>query len=358
MKSQKIFLVMALICCFLVMAGCSANSNQQEDYTGTWAEEDVSWISGGMIMDVSRMQDELMIQLFLKKPAPYGGGQSLTVKFPEADIKDGFISVEFEGDDYGGYTGTLELQFNDDRVYCEMKDLVYLDDEVSPMALFYDGTTTLIRMDDAHERMECTDEEYNAWYAENFPAEQTQEEDAAHSSTATTVPTKSGQDIIATMKRTAEFTWNMFYENGYTNKNDTIISSQWTADWIYERVTYPGVSSLQDIRTVTNQYYTPDLVDGLISLKDWIEYNGGLYESATEGLGGFGPDPVRVDMKVTRKSDTCYLLTIYNIYGDDVDKEMFPDETYDIQYMYVNGYWVFDSVFYAVGDKNGNINVI
>ena len=109
MKIQKI-LFSALILFFLLTAvGCGENSQSVEDYTGIWAQEDISRENGGMALDVSKMKDKLVIKCTQYKPAPYVSIQSFAAKFLEADMEDGFISVEFEGEDYGGYSGTLSF---------------------------------------------------------------------------------------------------------------------------------------------------------------------------------------------------------------------------------------------------------
>ena len=221
--------------------------------------------------------------------------------------------------------------------------MTYADEGVGATALIYSGTTTLIRMDDAHERMESTEEESFLDLENKNGYEQ--------KDTAQKINTgKSGQEIVDAMKRTEEFTWNWFYDNIYTDKSDTIMADGWT----YERVSYPGISSLQDVRDLTRQYYTADVAESVISFKYWIEQNGSLYVSETDGLGGGDPIADRVDMKVKQNSDTYYTLTLHDVYNND----MFPDETYSIHYKYVDGYWVFDTQIYNACDINGNINVI
>lgn len=155
MKIQKMLLLAVAMCSLFMATGCEMNRQLAEDYTGTWAQEDIGWETGGMVMDISKMQDMLKVEVTKYEAALDMGCQSFATKFLESDIKDGFISVEFEGDDCGGYTGTIELQFNGKRGYCEIKNLKYADTELSSMALISEGTTTVVRMDDAYDRLEC-----------------------------------------------------------------------------------------------------------------------------------------------------------------------------------------------------------
>lgn len=189
----------------LMAAGCGENSSADlERFTGTWAQEDYGWINGGVAMDITEGEGTLTAVCTANNPAPYGGGQAFTVTFSASDLVDDFVSVDFTGEDHGGYTGTLELQFMGERLYCEIKDLSYMDEDLATMTCFYSGTFTMVRMDDAHERMECTDEEYEAWYRETYPEFFDDEYDSGYEEAVPSNDQTKASGILAEMGMTEE----------------------------------------------------------------------------------------------------------------------------------------------------------
>lgn len=317
MRIRNGLLSALFLCCLLGAAGCG---EETESYAGTWAVEEFGWINGGEVMEVSVDDGTMTVSYTAVQPAPDGGSQRFTGAVPLSEMEDGYVSLNFVGEDDPNCTGTMNLQFSGDRVYREIKNLNSTD--AAP--LLENGTVTLARMEDAFERLEYTEEEYDAWYAETFPDKGKAE--------------KSSQEIVEAMKETEDFTWNWFYDNIYTDKGDTVLAEYLGgSEWTYERVIYPGISSLQDVRDLTKQYYTADVAEQVISYKCWLEANGSLYVSATEGIGGGGPNIVEVAIQQT--SSTCYTITLYEY----LEGELLWDP-YDIHYQYIDGYWVFDSL--------------
>ena len=61
-------------------------------------------------------------------------------------------------------------------------------------------------------------------------------------SDTTTLGEKSPAQIAKAIQETSDFTWNWFYDNQYTDKNDLIQAPYKGGTWTYERVNYAGIT--------------------------------------------------------------------------------------------------------------------
>ncbi|MCD7785518.1 MAG: DUF4431 domain-containing protein [Oscillospiraceae bacterium] len=146
----------------------------------------------------------------------------------------------------------------------------------------------------------------------------------------------TAEDIGAAINEASIFAWNWFWDNQHTDKTDTIWAPYYGDYYTYERVSEEEITTLDDVRALTQQYFTADAAEELINVKEWIEQDGALYVSGTEGLGGIGP-PDYYEITVRKLSDTSYKVYLYECYeGIGIFSSTFT-------YSYVNGYWVFDT---------------
>ncbi|MCD7804361.1 MAG: tetratricopeptide repeat protein [Oscillospiraceae bacterium] len=146
----------------------------------------------------------------------------------------------------------------------------------------------------------------------------------------------TAEDIGAAINEASLFAWNWFWDNQHTDKTDTIWAPYDGDYYTYERVSEEGITTLDDVRILTQQYFTADAAEELINVKEWIERDGVLYVSATEGLGGIGP-PDYYEITVKKLNDTSY-----KVYLDECYEEIGIFSS-TFTYSYVNGYWVFDT---------------
>ncbi len=155
------------------------------------------------------------------------------------------------------------------------------------------------------------------------------------------IPEITAEDIGAAINEASVFAWGWFWDNLHTDEDDIILAtythSNYTEnDYPFERVTEEGITTLDDLRALAQHYFTADVIEGMIGMKNWIEQDNALYVSVPDGLGGPG-DPDYYEIYVQKTSDTSYDVTMYYSYGDD---EIYKNE---FTCSYVNGYWVFDT---------------
>lgn len=74
-------------------------------------------------------------------------------------------------------------------------------------------------------------------------------------SDTTTLGEKSPAQIAKAIQETSDFTWNWFYDNQYTDKNDLIQAPYKGGTWTYERVNYAGITKKQDVLEMAKGYY-------------------------------------------------------------------------------------------------------
>lgn len=152
------------------------------------------------------------------------------------------------------------------------------------------------------------------------------------------------------IQEASQFAWDWFYTSSYTDEDDVIMADYCGEEWPYEHVNYKGVNSISEIRALTEQYYTKEITDFLMTQKGWLEYNGHLYLSRPDGLGG--PSETKCEIKITKLSESKYELTLYGYYSDSVAPSYIRE---NINYENINGYWVFDDILLC---KDASIKII
>ncbi|MCD8107942.1 MAG: tetratricopeptide repeat protein [Oscillospiraceae bacterium] len=154
------------------------------------------------------------------------------------------------------------------------------------------------------------------------------------------IPEITAEDIGAAINEASLFAWNWFWDNQHTDKTDTIIGPYGNGYYTYERVSEEGITTVDDVLALTQQYFTADIAEYIVGYKEWIEQDGVLYVSATEGLGGPG-DPNYYEIYAEKTSDTSYNITLYECYSEDDKYQR------NFTYSYVDGYWIFDTILYC-----------
>lgn len=93
-------------------------------------------------------------------------------------------------------------------------------------------------------------------------------------------------------------------------------------------------------RALTEEHFTPEETQALLATKEWIERDGSLYVSATEGLGGMSGNSL--DVWITKDSNTQYTVTVQELLNGEEAPGI--SDPYSVHYRNVDGRWVFDGV--------------
>ena len=163
----------------------------------------------------------------------------------------------------------------------------------------------------------------------------------------------SDEEIISAIHEASEFAYNWFWisDREHVNEYDTYVEYDANGNpWEYKRVTYEGISCLDDVRDLTKHYFTEEVAEKLISQKNWYEQSDKVYVSEPDGLGG--PEADYYDIKIVKENDIRYKITIYEYFCDEL-----WEDPYDVHLEYIDGYWVFDEILVRAGNPVP-INVI
>ncbi len=139
------------------VSSASTEALFSEAYIGTWAEENIGWESGGLILDIGKNDTAVSVDVTFTQAAPYSRVASFSVSISESDIHGGQAELSFENDGWGN-SGTIVLQFLDDTIVCTIKDTKYLYEGEFPVWGIRDGKYLLVMQNDAHEKMAYTPE--------------------------------------------------------------------------------------------------------------------------------------------------------------------------------------------------------
>lgn len=158
-------------------------------------------------------------------------------------------------------------------------------------------------------------------------------------------------EIIQAIQDTSQFTWEWFWDSVHVDANNVIMRDYYGELWPYECVIYDNINSIQKMQALTRTYYTQDITNTLMSYKEWIEYNGSLYVSKPDGLGG--PAITKCEVEVSEISENLFELNLYYYYNDsDI-----PDGVkQNIRCEYINGNWAFDQIL--IGYENVPIEIV
>lgn len=144
-----------------------------------------------------------------------------------------------------------------------------------------------------------------------------------------------------------EFTWNWFYDNPNVDHNDVIEADYMgRSDFPYEKVVYDGVSSIEDFKALASEYYTEDCINTLMEYKGWLDQDGALYTTKTDGLGGMAT--ISYNIWVEESGEGVYTAHAkeYNEFGDN---------EFDFTLSYVSGHWISDTAIVLFTGVDVNI---
>lgn len=146
---------------------------------------------------------------------------------------------------------------------------------------------------------------------------------------------------MAAMENASEFAYGWFWDNIHVDHNDVIYDDNvMEGTWPCERVIAEGVTSKEDVKALTEEHFTPEETQALLATKEWIERDGSLYVSATEGLGGMSGNSL--DVWIAKDSNTQYTITVQELLNGEEEPGI--SDPYSVHYRNVDGRWVFDGV--------------
>ena len=133
---------------------------------------------------------------------------------------------------------------------------------------------------------------------------------------------------------------HVFLDQEKLDRTDTIKAQGKYGDMTFYHV--PQADSKQAFADYCKQFYTAQIVEGLLKENDYVEQNGKLYMSQTLGIGG--PVVTKVEMSIRKDSDTRYTVAMTESYEETMTSQ---SERHLIQ---VDGSWVWDSIICASDD--------
>lgn len=113
--------------------------------------------------------------------------------------------------------------------------------------------------------------------------------------------------------------------------------------WVYQKVDYPGIEDLADLRAYLRVVFSPDLTERLLTRGEHPAYrdvDGALY--AAVGVGREKEsDKGSVEVEVTQESETAYDVEVTVELLDSSRSTVIGVESYSFPYEYVEGNWAF-----------------
>ena len=138
-----------------------------DDYNGTWAEESIGWVYGGLILDLAIADGTIELELSYTQGAPASRIASFTHTASTEEIKGNQLSFTFDDDGWGNL-GNVVLDFSKETINCSISDVKFYGSDYSDWG-FYDGKYTLYKNNNAHNAMGYTMDEYYQKFPENEP---------------------------------------------------------------------------------------------------------------------------------------------------------------------------------------------
>lgn len=120
-------------------------------FVGTWANEDISWEYGGLILDIEAADSDLTVKtLYLQSEAFRIATFDVIVS--EENLQGDTLEFNFENDGWDN-AGTITLQLSDGTILCTIKDVTYIGNDGFALWGIYDGEYVLTMQEDAHEKV-------------------------------------------------------------------------------------------------------------------------------------------------------------------------------------------------------------
>jgi hypothetical protein len=130
-------------------------------FAGIWSEEGFGWLYGGMMLEISPQNEHFSITIYYYQGAPTSRRADVCIEITDSDIIDGTFSASFE--DSWCNTGTMTIQFESDRIVCQITNMNNSEDAMWGMS---DGWFSLYPNQNAFESLNYTMEEYYAEFPE------------------------------------------------------------------------------------------------------------------------------------------------------------------------------------------------
>lgn len=156
-----------------------------------------------------------------------------------------------------------------------------------------------------------------------------------------TITDPTPEEIANALNAASAFAYGWFWDNVHVDHKDIIYDDAiLDGSWPCERVTAENITSKEDVFNLTKRYFTEETAQNLMAYKEWIELDGALYVSATEGLGGVWGDSM--ELTIHKDSETQYTITVQEFVNGEVAPWI--STPYSVHYQCVDGHWVFDDV--------------
>lgn len=137
-------------------------------YSGTWAEDEIGWLAGGLILDLSVSDTVMSINGTYVQAAPESRVASIHVNIELSNIQSNYITAEFSDDGWGN-AGTLAIQFSSEKLECYIQDTHYVGNQGFPIWGISEGWFSLFRNNEAHDALSYTMDQYYELFPEEDP---------------------------------------------------------------------------------------------------------------------------------------------------------------------------------------------
>ena len=144
------------------------NGNDYSQYAGTWAQAEIDWLNGGVILDISVEADMLQVIYTEITGAPISNQAEICVDIPVSNIQGDRVETSFDNDGWDN-AGTMSITFDDDQIICKIADVHYVGESWDALWSVTETTVVLVPMDNAHSLLEYDLEDYYEIFPDENP---------------------------------------------------------------------------------------------------------------------------------------------------------------------------------------------
>jgi hypothetical protein len=143
--------------------------------------------------------------------------------------------------------------------------------------------------------------------------------------------------------KATQYAVDWYLDPAYVDTNDTVTGKLRGFDWPCDAVTASGITTMEDLRQQSHQYFTYSEISALEG--DYVEQDGKLYLPRADGLGGESYIKIYVDSE--KVSDTQYEVIVCGMnYDGTITRET-------VNYVLEDGQWVFDTFLLSAFGAEG-----
>ncbi len=139
-------------------------SSDFSGYVGIWSESDLSWDLGGLTLQLSSKNDNLLLDCRLTQGAPQSRVAKFTQSVKVAEIENNSIIVNYQDDGFGN-SGTAEITFTRDYILVDFTK-VGTENSMAQWG-FYESTYKLQKNDNAYKLLVYDAEDYKEKYPDD-----------------------------------------------------------------------------------------------------------------------------------------------------------------------------------------------